>query len=213
MVVGLIAFAIAIAVSHQNLAAAYPGDTLAGMSVVFYVALAIAFLIVFGGLGGVRKRLGFRYTNTRDIGFTLAVWVASVLAGGLAEAAFTPLLGKPPATSRPSYSLGLVHDPVFLTLMVFSLVLLGPVCEELLFRGALFGWVNRYTAPVLGIFVTAVIFALAHAILALFPFLFVMGLSLGLVYWRTGSTFNSSILHMAQNAFAAVAAFAYLSGR
>ena len=72
---------------------------------------------------------------------------------------------------------------------------LGPLAEELLYRGALFDALGRRTAP----WATAVLFALAHGLNAFFLPLFFVGLWLGFLAQRQGTLLPAVALHAAFN--------------
>jgi len=174
-----------------------------------YVALLAALLLAFGGPAGLRDRLGFRYTSATDVAGALLVWLAALVVGAVVSAALAPLLGQPQSNAvsllRQSF------DPLFIGLIVPTVCLLAPVCEELLFRGALFGWLRRLLPTPAAIVLTAGLFAGAHLLPTLFPVLFVFGLGATWVRERTGSTLNSFAMHATQNTFAVLATYALLS--
>lgn len=174
-----------------------------------YISLLTALLLAFGGLTGLRDRLGFRYTSAADIAGALLVWIGALVAGGIVTAALAPLIGQPPSNAvsllRRSF------DPLFVAVIVPTICLLAPISEELLFRGALFGWLRSLLPSPAAIVVTAALFAGAHLLPTLFPVLFVFGLGATWVRERTGSTLNSFAMHAAQNTFAVLATYALLS--
>ena len=84
--------------------------------------------------------------------------------------------------------------------------LAGPFAEELFFRGLVMrGFVNRW-GPTAGILVSAAIFSIAHANIAVLIPIFVAGLLLGWLYHRTGSLWGCVWVHATQNAVAFSAA-------
>jgi membrane protease YdiL (CAAX protease family) len=54
-------------------------------------------------------------------------------------------------------------------IIVPTVCLLAPACEEMLFRGALYGWLRRRAPVALAIPVTAAVFAGVHLLPGLFP--------------------------------------------
>lgn len=86
-----------------------------------------------------------------------------------------------------------------------AVVFLGPVVEELMFRGlgyTLLERFGRWTA-ILG---TAVAFALAHGLVEGFPLLVLFGAGLAYLRSRVGSIVPGILLHMAFNAVVLLAA-------
>jgi membrane protease YdiL (CAAX protease family) len=184
-------------------------DAGAAALVEAYLALLAALLVAFGGPSGVRDRLGFRFTSAADVGLALGAWLGSLGLGAVATAAATPLLG--PSRSNAVEVLSLSRDPLFVGLVVPTVALLAPACEELLFRGALFGWLRGRLPLALAVPLSAAAFAGAHLLPPLLPYLFVFGVFAALVYQRTGSTLNSFVMHASQNTLAVVLAYAALS--
>lgn len=90
-----------------------------------------------------------------------------------------------------------------IALTVASLVLVGPLVEEIVFRGLLFGAL----ASRLGVFASALIvagiFGIVHADLVLLPTLAGLGFVSALAYARSGNLWTSVTLHALNNALGA----------
>lgn len=173
-----------------------------------YLALLAALLLAFGGRAGVRDILGFRYTTAADLALAILLWLVALFVGGLLTSALAPLIGQP--QSNTLALLGQSFDPLFVGIVVPTVCLLAPVAEELLFRGALFGWLARLLPTPLAIIVTAAAFAGAHLLPTLLPILFVFGVAATWIRARTGSTLNSFAMHATQNIFAVAITYAVL---
>ncbi|MEN6532901.1 MAG: type II CAAX endopeptidase family protein [Bryobacteraceae bacterium] len=98
----------------------------------------------------------------------------------------------------------LLSDRTSLLLIGIAAATVGPLCEELAFRGFLLPLLVRSTGAVFGIILTALPFALLHGpqygwswrhIL----FIVVAGASFGWMRYRTGSTAAATIMHAAYN--------------
>lgn len=83
--------------------------------------------------------------------------------------------------------------PPFLVSAI-ALALLGPVVEELTFRGLGFYLLSQFGA-LAAIVVTSLAFALAHGIVAGIPVFFVIGVGLAFVRSRTDSIYPAMIMH------------------
>ncbi|MBQ8711608.1 MAG: CPBP family intramembrane metalloprotease [Prevotella sp.] len=85
----------------------------------------------------------------------------------------------------------------------FAVGLLAPVCEELVFRGAvlrsLLGWAKHHWTAIA---VSALFFALVHANPAQMPHAFLVGLLLGWLYYRTDSVVPGVAFHWVNNSIA-----------
>ena len=84
-------------------------------------------------------------------------------------------------------------------LSVLALAVLTPLAEEIFFRGFVQrGLVNRW-GPLPGMIVSAAVFSGLHFSPAVLLPVFVTGLLLGALYWRTGSLWPCIAVHAAQN--------------
>lgn len=103
--------------------------------------------------------------------------------------------------------LKLNHFAIFY-LLALCVAILGPIIEEILFRGFLQGWLREKGSKNLAIIITAIVFTLFHYevslgisnIELLIP-LFIMGLSLSYLKEREESLLAPIGLHIAFNAF------------
>ena len=89
-----------------------------------------------------------------------------------------------------------------LVLVVFALLagFVAPVVEEIAFRGLLFGALcKRGTSPLFATLVSALVFAAFHAEPARIGILIALGIVLGEVRRRTGSTSAAIVTHMMNN--------------
>lgn len=105
------------------------------------------------------------------------------------------------------------YAPISALGLVTGAVLVAPICEEIFFRGYLLGGalqrVNFWVAGLL----SALLFALAHGDVGSFVVLFVFGVVLAFIRWRCGSIWPGVIIHMANNATAALAIIFALAAR
>lgn len=88
-------------------------------------------------------------------------------------------------------------------LAVFAFAAIPGVCEELLYRGAIYGLLRRGLGPTAANVVQAALFSLAHALSIRLPWTFLLGLVLGEVRRRTGTLWVCVAVHFAFNAWAA----------
>ncbi len=207
-VAGGITFALLV-LGARSWTRAHSADLGAILLCEAYLALLASLAVAFGGARGLRQQLGFRYTSLPDLALALGAWVTALILGLVLTGALTPLLGRP--RSNAVAVLQLSFDPLFVALVVPTVCLLAPAAEELLFRGALFGWLRgRLPVPV-AIGLSAATFAALHLLPPLLPFLFVFGVAAALIYQRTGSTMNSFVMHATQNSLAVVATYVALA--
>lgn len=85
-------------------------------------------------------------------------------------------------------------------IIVFAIVVLaGPFLEELFFRGALFRPMRRENPPIGVILVSSVVFAFAHGDKNIFFPIALVGLTMGLLRYSSGSLIPSTLMHMTFN--------------
>lgn len=96
-------------------------------------------------------------------------------------------------------------EAVFKTMMhhpagIISIVVMAPIAEELLFRGAIQGHLLRkWKKPAAAITVSSLVFGVIHGNPAQIPFAFVLGLALGWMYYRSGSLIPGILMHFINN--------------
>ena len=155
--------------------------------------------------GGGARSLGLIPSQTsRSMSWLLppAVLVAVLLFNAAYVAVVTQLgidLLKPQELPFDDYS------PPALAITGVMVILAGPFAEEVFFRGFILSGLTRRWGPVVGLLVSAAIFSLAHASVAIIIPIFVAGALLGWLYLRTGSLWSCVWVHGAQNAVAFVA--------
>ena len=129
----------------------------------------------------------------------LVVYVVTIGYGLLVQAFRLPLQTNgatlmQEAETMPFTVLGALVGAVFI----------APFCEEIFFRGFLFGGLLRGMSVVWATLVSAVIFTCVHGDVGSAVPLFAIGVMLAVIRWRTGSVWPGMALHMLNNAIAAV---------
>jgi hypothetical protein len=152
----------------------------------------------------VRETLGLFVPKTK----TFLIWI------GLYLVIFA-------ITETAYYKLGLAegnvweYEGVGTVLRILKIGLLGPIAEELVFRGIMFDRISHARpGPIAAIFLTAIFFAAAHFNYDLMDMLFVLvdGLYFGLVRYKTGSVLITIVLHVFVN-MAAIFEFLFINAR
>jgi membrane protease YdiL (CAAX protease family) len=77
--------------------------------------------------------------------------------------------------------------------------LVVPIFEEVFFRGVLLSWLRSRLNVHGAIFTMSALFALMHGSLVVAPYVFIFAIAAGYVRVRTGSTFNTIIMHSLNN--------------
>lgn len=93
---------------------------------------------------------------------------------------------------------------------ILGIAVLGPICEELIFREAFMGYMLRNGGEKwLAIILSAVLFGVIHMNPAQILFASAIGLIYGLIYYKTGNVVVTSILHILNNSFSVVMMLIY----
>lgn len=88
--------------------------------------------------------------------------------------------------------------------LLLGSIVLAPFCEEIFFRGFVFTGILREHSAAWAIVISAALFAIAHVDPGSFIPLFAIGLALGFLRWKTGSTWAGVLLHMSNNLLASI---------
>ena len=95
---------------------------------------------------------------------------------------------------------------------LLAAVFIAPFCEEVFFRGFVFPGLRNGMSLVWAIIISSLLFGVAHGDPGSFPVLFVIGLALAFLRWRTQSIWPGMILHMLNNGIAALAIVLTMQG-
>ncbi len=169
-------------------------------TLLFHVALAsTAYALGPGRRHGLRPLFGARRLSSR----ALFGWGAVAFFGSVgATAVYAEVMIRiSPSLVPPPLPVELDLEQL-LGLTFLLVVVVGPVVEEVFFRGFLF----RALAQRLGFWVaataSAALFSVAHLDVALAGPAFLSGVVFAWVYWRAGSLWPAVLAHTSQNAIA-----------
>lgn len=159
------------------------------------VLSAFVTLVYLSFIGMVRWHGAFSVSGLLPVRSVCVILFSMLLITGLNI--FSELLELP--DSAASSIDALAHHP----LGVLSLVFVGPLVEELVFREAMIGCMLRNSVkPRVAILFSALLFGLIHANPAQIPFAFVIGLLLGYLYCQTKSVVLTFVIHILNNGLA-----------
>jgi membrane protease YdiL (CAAX protease family) len=180
--------------------ALYEYTTAVSELILFAIILAFVFLIA----RGLPKRETFALRRPdswgRAIGLAFAVLIVIVIS----NAALNPLLhgGREQGLAPSGWEQS--HAAAYgLNLFAFSIV--GPIAEELTFRGLGFYLLERY-GQTAAIVVIGITFGLWHGLIEALPVLIIFGIGLAYLRSRTNSIYPGMILHATFNGAALVLA-------
>ena len=122
--------------------------------------------------------------------------------------AWAPLAEELVWVGRDNGRLGSL-DPVTTAITLVRGTLLAALGEELLFRGALFGWLRACLPAWPTIVLTATLWTAMHVgLLVALPYVLVQGLGLGWLRERSGSVVPGMVFHAVHNSVLFAAVFA-----
>lgn len=88
-------------------------------------------------------------------------------------------------------------QPVGLMILVVGII--GPICEELMFRGIVFHRLKDWVKPQVAIAISALLFGIYHGNVVQFFYATCMGVMLAVIYDKTGTLWISIVAHIAAN--------------
>lgn len=88
-------------------------------------------------------------------------------------------------------------QPVGLMILVVGII--GPICEELMFRGIVFHRLKDWVKPQAAIAISALLFGIYHGNVVQFFYATCMGVMLAVIYDKTGTLWISIVAHIAAN--------------
>jgi membrane protease YdiL (CAAX protease family) len=150
------------------------------------------------------------YGRTVEVmGFTLPVWYIFLLSLLLipvlilgADAIYwvtEKLIGKFPLDEIVEYTIK--ESPV---IMSIQLAIIGPIGEEIFFRGFAYSALKRKYGFRKGLLYSSLFFGMYHIIPWQIPYAVVAGVILAYVYEKTGSIYTCILLHIVNNAVAVI---------
>ena len=159
------------------------------ISVEYYEPIAgIIALIVFGWLLHKKRMLHLSSRDLKGSQLLFCVGIGLGLALISKIAILFGVLSQAPVSEQP------LPNPFFWMEFVATKVVLIPVVEELLYRGILFGSFARSFSYKIAIVLSAVLFMLSHLMVS-WPSVFVIGILLAWLYWRTDNLTVTMVIH------------------
>lgn len=166
-----------------------------------YALLVASMLLIVGGGGRDRAALGLRSVSGRDIGMGLAALGATYAISAVLYVLVDLFASPDPSAMDIILGIGSdggrLADAGFwaIALIFLRILILVPLGEELLFRGALFSWIRRRLSAWMTIGISAALFAVIHGFPIILPAAFLAGLTFGWVRERTGSVIPGIVAH------------------
>lgn len=166
---------------------------------------AVVLIIYFSSVLHREKleKLGINFRNfARNVFYGVVGYIAliPVLIGILIIIAVAINMLKYVPEKQPVVELFLKEkDATFLAYTSLFAAIVGPVIEELFFRGFMYGALKKYVGVFWSMLLTAAIFAALHThIVGFFPIM-ALGILLAYLYEKTGTLVSSITVHITHN--------------
>lgn len=156
---------------------------------------------------------GFFFLRSKKLTWDWVKTVRSIRFGINGYLTFLPVLGllvvlvafvlqrlKIEPAPQPIFTMYLAESRgAVLAWMLFLVTVIGPVAEEVFFRGLLYGWLRFRVGIFRALFLSAFLFSALHADRVAFVPIMGLGLLFGWVYERTGSLWAPTAIHVFHN--------------
>jgi membrane protease YdiL (CAAX protease family) len=184
-----------------------------GLSVPTLLAAATALVITRVRGNGPRIDLGIRW-SARDVAAGLLWGLGGLVVSVPASLVYVAIVGPDNATTAVGQAFDGIRVGWPVAFGVFVLVaFVAPVCEEIVYRGLLWGAVTKHGANRWVAFaITTLLFAMAHFELTRTPLLLVVALPIGLARVFTGRLPASIVAHQVNNLLPALGLALALTG-
>ena len=167
------------------------------------IAYGLLVLVVYALTTGLDRREVLALRRPRSWARSVGLAVAGVVAALLGAAALLALTGAGDEQNLAPEDWDGSRAGAYAASFL-AIVLIGPLAEELLYRGAGIGILSRLGSPA-AIAVTAVMFGLGHGLLLSLPAFIWFGVITGWLRIRTDSLYPPFVAHAIFNAFGMIA--------
>lgn len=181
-------------------------DAVATWVSVHLMAVAIVATVWYFGLRHSRYPLVLlrlsrvKWPRKRTVLLMLGAMATSLIATSV-YAGIVGWLGLDKLSTPPVDS-GILFDGPLILLTFQALAFITPMSEELFFRGFIFRGLMPRVGPWVAIAASAAVFSAFHLSIGVLIPIFITGLLLAWLYWRTGSLWAAIGAHAGQNALA-----------
>ncbi|MBN1299333.1 MAG: CPBP family intramembrane metalloprotease [Actinobacteria bacterium] len=175
-------------------------------SLTFSIFYSIQVLLMLGIVwffaiylrGSVLKDLGFKYYSIlKTVWYSFVALLAIFLLSFVYVLALKFLLGIEAPSSKIEELIS--NNNVSSNILIVVTAVVAPFCEEIYFRGFLYSAFKKNFGVNIGLFLSALLFALAHLELYSFIPIMLIGWILAYIFEKTGSIFTVIFLHSVYN--------------
>jgi membrane protease YdiL (CAAX protease family) len=168
------------------------------LSVPTVLAAATALLITRLRGNGPRIDLGLEWTR-RDVGLGLAFGFGGLALTIPASIVYIAIVGEDATSAVGEVFAGIRAGPALAALVLAIVVFVVPFCEEILYRGLLWGGIEKLAGRWVAFVASTLLFAVAHFELTRTPLLLVVAIPIAIARLYTGRLPASIIAHQINN--------------
>lgn len=183
---------------------------------VLVIAWMTLFIVLMLAVIWIARRTYLKYNELGKgrglkLGWILGGFLVILLGSDILSALNMMIYHQGETANNAALGSLLGHNPIITIVFSFSAVVLSPIAEEFIFRGALTNMFFRPTRLWPKVILSGIVFSLGHASTNPISFLIYafMGMVLAFVYLQSGDLKNSIAIHMANNLIATVALLMY----
>ncbi len=177
-------------------------STLAGTVVTELIILAVPLFAVWYMKSDARRLFRLRKPSVSACAGGILLYLGVYMLGLFCSMIAIWLLPGSAQSMEGAYE-GILMQP--LPILLFVMAVMPAVCEELLFRGYLFGSLREHVKCGWAVVLSALVFAAFHMSLVKLPATFLLGFGFAFIVWKGGSIYVTMALHFLNNAFSALA--------
>jgi uncharacterized protein len=181
------------------------------VTVPLVAAAGLAVLITRWRGNGPRADLRLRWTG-REFWLGVAFGVGGLVVTLPAAVLYTHIVGADGASAVSQLFGGLRTGWPWAVALFVVVVLVGPLCEEIIFRGLLWGALERRWGRWTALIVSTALFAVAHLEFTRTPLLLVIAIPIALARLYTGGLLASIVAHQITNLLPGLALVFALTG-
>jgi membrane protease YdiL (CAAX protease family) len=174
------------------------GTLALALAVPTVLAAATALLITVVRGNGPKIDLGLQW-SWRDVGVGLVYGVGGLVVTIPASILYVTIVGADATTAVGDVFGEIRTGPLLAVGIMLILVFVAPLCEEIVYRGLLWGGVERLGGRWWAFGVSTLLFALAHLEFLRTPLLLVVAIPIALARLHTGRLPASIVAHQVNN--------------
>jgi membrane protease YdiL (CAAX protease family) len=180
------------------------GTLIIALAVPTLLAASIALLITWVRGNGPRIDLGLAW-SWRDLGVGLAFGFGGLALTIPASIVYVAIVGEDATSAVGDVFGGIRAGPALAALVLVIVVFVAPMCEEILYRGLLWGGIEKIAGRWVAFAVSTLLFAIAHFEFTRMPLLLVVAIPIAIARLYTGRLLASIVAHQVNNLLPGIA--------